>query len=104
MLSLVAFVWVERRAAEPVLPLRLFSNRVFVVTSGVGLIIGFALFGSITYLPLFLQVVNGASPTGSGLQLLPLMGGLLITSIVSGQIITRTGRYKAFPILGTASW
>jgi EmrB/QacA subfamily drug resistance transporter len=102
VLSLAAFVWAERRAAEPVLPMRLFRNRVFVFTSGVGLIIGFALFGSITYLPLFLQVVNGASPTGSGLQLLPLMGGLLITSIGSGQIVTRTGRYKAFPILGTA--
>lgn len=99
---LAAFAMVERRAEEPVLPPHLFSNRVFVVTSGVGLIIGFALFGSITYLPLFLQVVNGASPTGSGLQLLPLMGGLLITSIGSGQLISKTGRYKIFPILGTA--
>ena len=64
--------------------------------------VGFALFGAVTYLPLFLQVVKGATPTGSGLQLLPLMGGLLITSIVSGQLITRTGRYKPFPIVGTA--
>jgi predicted MFS family arabinose efflux permease len=95
------FVVVERRAAEPVLPPRLFSNRVFTVTSAIGLIVGFGLFGSVTYLPLFLQVVNGASPTG-GLQILPLMGGLLITSIASGQIISRTGRYKVFPILGTA--
>jgi EmrB/QacA subfamily drug resistance transporter len=100
--SLAAFAWAERRAAEPVLPPRLFTNRVFVLTSAVGLIIGFALFGSITYLPLFLQVVNGASPTGSGLQLLPLMGGLLITSIGSGQLISKTGHYKIFPILGTA--
>jgi EmrB/QacA subfamily drug resistance transporter len=98
----VVFVRAERRAAEPVLPPRLFANRVFAVTSGVGLIVGFALFGSVTYLPLFLQVVNGASPTGSGLQILPLMAGLLITSIGSGQIITRTGRYKVFPIIGTA--
>src|SRR4029079_15251855 len=60
------------------------------------------LFGSVTYLPLFLQVVNGASPTASGLQLLPVMGGLLITSIGSGQLITKTGRYKIFPIVGTA--
>ncbi len=97
-----AFVLIERRAAEPVLPPRLFRNRVFSVTSGIGLIVGFALFGSVTYLPLFLQVVNGASPTGSGLQILPLMGGLLVTSIASGQIITRTGRYKPFPIIGTA--
>jgi MFS family permease len=67
-----------------------------------GLVVGFALFGSVTYLPLFLQVVNGASPTGSGLQILPLMGGLLITSITSGQLISRTGRYKPYPIAGTA--
>jgi EmrB/QacA subfamily drug resistance transporter len=100
-LGLVAFVLTERRAAEPVLPLRLFRIGVFAVTSAVGLIIGFALFGSITYLPTFLQVVNGASATASGLQLLPLMGGLLITSMVSGQLISRTGRYKPFPILGT---
>jgi EmrB/QacA subfamily drug resistance transporter len=99
---LVAFLLVERRAREPILPPRLLSNRVFVVTSAVGFVVGFALFGAVTYLPLFLQVVQGASPTGSGLQLLPLMGGLLITSIASGQVITHTGRYKAFPIAGTA--
>jgi DNA-binding MarR family transcriptional regulator len=75
---------------------------VFSVTSAIGLVVGFALFGSVTYLPLFLQVVLGASPTGSGLQILPLMGGLLITSISSGQIISRTGRYRPFPIAGTA--
>jgi predicted MFS family arabinose efflux permease len=98
----VAFALIERRAAEPVLPPRLFSNRVFVVTSAIGLVVGFALFGSVTYLPLFLQVVGGSSPTGSGLQILPLMGGLLVTSISSGQIISRTGKYKPFPIAGTA--
>ena len=97
-----ASCFAERRAAEPVLPLSLFRNSVFTTTSLVGLIVGFALFGSITYLPLFLQVVNGASPTASGLQLLPVMGGLLIASIGSGQLITRTGRYKIFPIVGTA--
>ncbi len=102
LVLLVAFVAVERRAAEAVLPPRLFGNRVFSVTSAIGLIVGFALFGSVTYLPLFLQVVNGASPTGSGLQILPLMGGLLITSIASGQLISRTGVYKPFPIAGTA--
>jgi EmrB/QacA subfamily drug resistance transporter len=101
-LALVAmFVWAEGRAAEPVLPLHLFGNRVFNVTSAVGFVVGFALFGSVTYLPLFLQVVNGSSPTGSGLQILPLMAGLLITSIASGQLITRTGRYRIFPIAGT---
>jgi DNA-binding MarR family transcriptional regulator len=96
------FVFTERRAAEPILPLKLFRNGVFASTSAIGLVVGFALFGSVTYLPLFLQIVDGASPTGSGLQLLPLMGGLLITSVLSGQLISRTGRYKPFPILGTA--
>jgi EmrB/QacA subfamily drug resistance transporter len=102
VLLLIAFSFAERRAAEPVLPPRLLTNRVFVVTGAVGFVVGFALFGAVTYLPLFLQVVKGATPTGSGLQLLPLMGGLLITSILSGQLITRTGRYKPFPIIGTA--
>jgi EmrB/QacA subfamily drug resistance transporter len=101
-LLLIGFLVVERRAREPVLPPRLFANRVFVVTSAVGFVVGFALFGAVTYLPLFLQVVKGASPTASGLQLLPLMGGLLITSVGSGQVITRTGHYKPFPIAGTA--
>ncbi|HEU4631216.1 MAG TPA: MDR family MFS transporter, partial [Gemmatimonadaceae bacterium] len=100
--TLAAFVVVERRASEPVLPPHLFRNRVFSVSSGIGLIVGFAMFGSVTYLPVFLQTVRGASPTASGLQLLPMMGGMLLTSIVSGQLISRTGRYKRFPIVGTA--
>lgn len=99
--SLVVFVFVERRAAEPVLPLRLFSERAFTVASLVGLIVGFAMFGSITYLPLFLQVVKNVSPTASGLQMLPMMGGMLVTSIISGQLISKTGRYKIFPLIGT---
>jgi EmrB/QacA subfamily drug resistance transporter len=99
---LVAFVLVERRAAEPVLPLRLFANRVFTVCSAVGFVVGFAMFGAITYLPQYMQVVKGASPTGSGLQLLPLMAGLLLTSMTSGILISRWGRYKVFPIAGTA--
>jgi EmrB/QacA subfamily drug resistance transporter len=98
---LIAFVAVERRAAEPVLPLSLFANRTFTLTAVIGLIVGFALFGSVTYIPLFLQVVNGATPTGSGLQMLPLMGGMLFTSILSGQLISRIGRYRIFPIIGT---
>jgi DNA-binding MarR family transcriptional regulator len=73
-----------------------------MVTGAVGFVVGFSLFGAITYLPLFLQVVKGASPTGSGLQLIPLVGGLLITSIASGQVISRTGHYKPFPIAGMA--
>jgi EmrB/QacA subfamily drug resistance transporter len=102
VIALVGFVLVEHRAAEPILPPSLFANPVFRVTSAVSLVVGFALFGALTYLPLFQQVVRGLSPTASGLQLLPVMGGLLCTSILSGQIITRTGRYKLFPILGTA--
>jgi EmrB/QacA subfamily drug resistance transporter len=99
---LIALSFVERRAAEPILPPMLFRNRVFIVTSAVAMVVGFALFGALTYLPLFQQIVRGLSPTASGLQLLPVMGGLLVSSIVSGQIITRTGRYKAWPIAGTA--
>jgi EmrB/QacA subfamily drug resistance transporter len=98
----VAFPFVERRAAEPILPLELFRNRAFVVTSAVGFIVGLALFGSVTYLPLYLQVVRGASATESGLLLTPLMAGVLVTSILSGNLITRYGRYRAFPIAGTA--
>src|SRR5439155_310294 len=82
------FVLVERRAAEPVLPLHLFKLRTFSVTSLVGFIVGFAMFGAITYLPAFFQVVRGISPTISGVYLLPLMAGLLLVSISSGQIIS----------------
>jgi predicted MFS family arabinose efflux permease len=99
---LVLFLWAERRAAEPILPLELFRNRIFSVCAGVGFIIGLALFGSVTYLPLFLQIVKGRSPTSSGLQLTPMMAGLLVTSIVSGRLISRFGRYKPFPVVGTA--
>jgi EmrB/QacA subfamily drug resistance transporter len=99
---LPAFVFVEARAAEPILPLSLFRNRTFTVTSAIGFIVGFALFGAVTYLPLYLQVTKGASPTKSGLQLTPLMAGLLVTSILSGQLITKFGRYRPFPIAGTA--
>jgi EmrB/QacA subfamily drug resistance transporter len=102
VVALLAFLAVERRAEEPVLPPSLFRNRVFAVTSAIGLVIGFALFGSLTYLPLFQQVVRGDSPTESGLQLIPVMAGVLIGSIGSGQMIARTGRYKIFPIVGCA--
>src|ERR1700727_1407419 len=95
--------WISARyAAEPVLPLHLFANPVFSISAGISLAAGFAMFGSISYLPLFLQVVHGVSPTISGVYLLPMVLGLLITSIGSGQIIARTGRYKVFPIVGTA--
>jgi EmrB/QacA subfamily drug resistance transporter len=98
----IAFVQVERRAAEPVLPLSLFRNRVFTVTSAVGFVVGFALFGAVTFVPLYLQVTKGLSPTSSGLHMTPMMAGLLVTSIVSGNLISRWGRYRPFPIIGTA--
>ena len=96
------FCWIETRVAEPIIPLWLFKNRTFTATSGVGFIIGFSMFGAIIYLPLYLQVVHGASPTLSGLELLPMIGGMLLTFIVSGRLVTSTGRYKVFPIVGTA--
>jgi EmrB/QacA subfamily drug resistance transporter len=100
--ALVAFVFVERRAAEPILPLSLFRDPVFSVGNAMGFIVGISMFGAIVFLPLFLQVVLGASATNSGLLLLPLVGGLLVASISSGWLITRTGRYRIYPIVGTA--
>jgi EmrB/QacA subfamily drug resistance transporter len=102
VVSTIAFVLAESFAAEPILPLSLFRNRTFAVTSAVGFVVGLALFGAVTYLPLYLQIVKGVSPTKSGLQLTPLMLGLLITSILSGQLISRWGKYRIFPIVGTA--
>jgi EmrB/QacA subfamily drug resistance transporter len=99
--GLIAFILVERRASEPVLPLQLFRSRDVWVTSVVGLIVGFALIGSVTYLPVFLQIVKGLSPTESGLRMVPLMGGTLVTSILAGQLVSRTGKYKLFPLIGT---
>ncbi|MFI9308120.1 MFS transporter [Streptomyces triculaminicus] len=99
---LVPFVLVERRAEEPVLPLGLFRIRTFSLCSVIGFVVGFAMFGSMTYLPTFLQVVQGVSPTLSGVHMLPMVAGMLISSIGSGQIVSRTGRYKVFPIAGTA--
>jgi predicted MFS family arabinose efflux permease len=93
---------IERRAAEPVVPIHLFSMRTFSLASSTSFIIGVAMFGGISFLPLFLQVVTGASATNSGMLLVPLMLGLLSASVVSGRIISRTGRYKVFPVAGTA--
>ncbi|MGO4456088.1 MDR family MFS transporter [Streptomyces sp. M-16] len=98
---LVAFVLVERRAAEPVLPLKLFRIRTFTLCSVISFIVGFAMFGAMVYLPTFLQIVRGVSPTMSGVHMLPMVFGLLIASTVSGQIVSRTGRWKVFPIAGT---
>ncbi|WP_020578832.1 MFS transporter [Actinopolymorpha alba] len=98
----VAWAAVERRAPEPVLPLHLFRLPVFTVASAIATAVGFVMFGTIAYLPVFLQVVHGVSPTSSGLHLVPMVLGILVASVVSGQLVTRTGRYKIFPILGTA--
>ncbi|QEU70450.1 MFS transporter [Streptomyces galilaeus] len=101
-LSTVLFLVAERFAAEPLIPLRLFRDSVFTLTSLVGLVIGVALFGAASYLPTFLQMVDGASATESGLLMLPMMGGIVVTSVVSGQLITHTGRYRIYPVLGGA--
>lgn len=99
---LVWFVLHELRVEEPIVPMTLFSNKVFRVSSVIGFMVGFAMFGSIVYLSIYFQVVRGATPTEAGLMLLPLMVGILLTSILSGQLISRMGRYKVFPIIGTA--
>ncbi|MFI1965262.1 DHA2 family efflux MFS transporter permease subunit [Streptomyces pathocidini] len=98
---LAAFVAAERRASEPVIPLGLFRIRTFSLCSVIGFVVGFAMFGAMTYLPTFLQVVHGVTPTMSGVHMLPMVGGLLISSIGSGQIVSRTGRWKVFPVIGT---
>ncbi|MGW1143415.1 MFS transporter, partial [Streptomyces zhihengii] len=96
-----AFVSVERRAAEPVLPLKLFRVHTFTLSAIISFIVGFAMFGALTYLPTFLQVVQGVTPTLSGVHMLPMVFGLLLSSTVSGQIVSRTGRWKVFPVAGT---
>ena len=94
VVAIAGFVFVEARVPEPILPLSLFRNRTFAVTSGVGFVVGLSLFGAVTYLPLYLQIVKGMSATESGLQLTPLMLGLLVTSVFSGQLISRWGKYR----------
>ncbi|MGI5399350.1 DHA2 family efflux MFS transporter permease subunit [Streptomyces sp. CA-135486] len=98
---LVAFLYVEQRAAEPVLPLGLFRIRTFSLVAVISFIVGFAMFGAMTYLPTFLQVLQGVAPTLSGVHMLPMVLGMLLTSTASGQIVSRTGRWKVFPIAGT---
>ncbi|WP_405947676.1 MFS transporter [Streptomyces prunicolor] len=98
---IAAFVAVERRAAEPVLPLKLFRVRTFTLAAVISFIVGFAMFGAMTYLPTFLQVVQGITPTMSGVHMLPMVFGMLLSSTGSGQVVSRTGRWKVFPIAGT---
>jgi len=101
VLFAVAFLFAERRAAEPIIPLPLFANKVFSAASAIGFVVGFAMFGSLTFLPLFFQEVKGISPIASGVRLFPMMAGLLVASIGSGQLVSRWGRYKVFPVVGT---
>ena len=98
----VAFVVIERHSSEPVLAPRLFANRVFSSASAIGFVVGFAMFGAMVFLPLYLQLVRGVSPTMSGLRLLPMMAGLLVASIGTGQLVSKGWRYRPFPIMGSA--
>jgi predicted MFS family arabinose efflux permease len=102
LLLIVAFIAQERRAEEPILPLRLFRDSTFTICCVAGVLTSVGMFGAIVYMPLYLQLVNGASPTSAGLQLVPLMFGIIIGSVGSGRIISRIGRYKLFPIVGAA--
>jgi EmrB/QacA subfamily drug resistance transporter len=98
----LAFVMVERRASEPIMPLHLFRDRNFVLTTIAGLITGIAMFGALAYLPTYLQMVTGVNATQAGLLMIPMMAALLVSSIISGQLVSRTGRYKWLPIVGTS--
>ncbi|NIF18742.1 MDR family MFS transporter [Pantoea sp. Cy-639] len=101
LIGLVGFIHEQRRAAEPIMPLHLFGHRTFVLAGLIGFIVGVSLFGAVTFLPMYLQVVKNATPTSAGMQMLPLMGGLLVVSAITGRLISRWGRYRVFPILGT---
>lgn len=101
LIALFSFIYVESRVAEPIVPLALFKNRVFAVAAVLGFTVGGAQFGAIIFMPMFLQIVHGSSPTQAGLQLIPMMVGLLGASLVSGRLISRLGHYKIFPIIGT---
>lgn len=102
VLTAVAFVLVERKAAEPIMPLHLFKDRNFNLTTVAGLIIGIAMFGAMAYLPTYLQMVTGVNATEAGFLMIPMMAALLISSIGSGALVSKTGRYKWLPIIGTA--
>ncbi|KWN08813.1 MDR family MFS transporter [Burkholderia ubonensis] len=101
IVAIGGFVYEERLAEEPIMPLALFRHRTFVLCSLIGFVVGIALFGSVTFIPLYLQVVKGSTPSQAGMQLLPMMGGMLAMSVASGRLISRFGRYRAFPIAGT---
>ncbi|MBY8871810.1 MFS transporter [Micromonospora sp. PLK6-60] len=96
------FVLQEARVAEPILPLRLFRSATFALANAAGFVLGLVMFGSIIFIPLYLQIVKGASPTRSGLLMLPMMAGIIVTSILTGRAMSRIGRYKWFPVAGSA--
>jgi EmrB/QacA subfamily drug resistance transporter len=102
ILAFVAFIVVERRAAEPMLPLHVFKSRNFSLSMGLAFFVGLGLFGAMTFIPLYQQTVQGASPTVSGLLMTPMMVGSAATSVLAGVLTTKTGRYKLFPIVGGA--
>lgn len=101
VVAIGGFIYEERLAAEPIIPLELFRHRTFVLVSLIGFVVGTALFGSVTFIPLYLQVVKGSTPSQAGMQLLPMMGGMLAASVISGRLISRLGSYRMFPIAGT---
>ncbi len=101
VVGVIGFVHEQRIAAEPIMPLHLFRHRTFVLAGLIGFTVGVSLFGSVTFLPLYMQVVKDATPTSAGLQMLPLMGAMLVVSAITGRLISRWGRYRVFPILGT---
>ena len=101
LVALIGFFYEERHASEPIIPLDLFKDRTFLLSCLIGFIVGMSMFGAMTFLPLYLQVVKDSTPSQAGMQLLPMMCGLTVSSIASGRIISRIGRYRVFPIVGT---
>jgi len=103
VVTAIAFVLVERKAAEPVMPLSLFRSRNFSLVTGAGLLVGIAMFGALAYMPTYLQMVAGVDATRAGLLMIPMMGSLLVTAIGSGRAVTRTGKYKRYPVIGSVA-
>jgi EmrB/QacA subfamily drug resistance transporter len=101
LVCIAGFIYEERDAVEPIMPLELFKQRTFLLSSLIGFIIGVSLFGSVTFIPLYLQVVKGSTPSEAGMQMLPMMGGLLVMSVITGRVISKIGKYRMFPIGGT---
>jgi Na+/melibiose symporter-like transporter len=101
LVCLGGFIYEERLAPEPIMPLQLFRQRTFLLSSLIGFIVGVSLFGSITFLPMYLQIVKNSTPSEAGMQMLPMMGGLLVMSVITGRVISKIDKYRMFPIAGT---